>query len=98
MRGNRPQYRRCNHSHTVMRRGSEPCITPLSLRGAEGSMHRNRIRNLIAGQGLPFETLCIERCLTAVVGVTDRLPVGPRGFVPDPRDPQLLPECPGPGA
>jgi hypothetical protein len=36
------------------------------VRGAEGSMRRNRIKNLIAGQGLPFENLCIESCLTAL--------------------------------
>jgi hypothetical protein len=45
---------------------------------------RNRIRNLIAGQGLPFETLCIESCLTAVVVITGGLAVGHGVFERDP--------------
>src|SRR6516164_5623103 len=62
-------------------------------RGAEGSMSRNRIRNLIAGQGLPFETLCIESCLTAVVVVTGGLAVGRGVFERDPGDLERLHEC-----
>ena len=56
-------------------------------------MRRNRIRNLIACQGLPFETLCIESCLTAVVVVTGRLAVGHGVFERDPGDLELLQEC-----
>ena len=37
---------------------------------------RNRIRNLITSEGLPFETLCIESCLTAVVVGAGGLAVG----------------------
>jgi len=37
---------------------------------------RNRTRNLIAGEGLPFKTLCIETCLTAVVVGAGGLAVG----------------------
>ena len=44
------------------------------------SKRRNRTRNLIAGQGLPFETLCIESCLTTVVVVSGALAIG-RGVV-----------------
>jgi hypothetical protein len=39
-------------------------------------MRRNRTKNLIAGQSLPFETLCIEICLTAAVVVTGGLAAG----------------------
>src|SRR6516162_7869317 len=63
------------------------------LRGAEGSMRRNRIRNLIASQGLPFETLCIESCLTAVVVVTGGLAVGHGIFERDPGGLERLQEC-----
>ena len=49
-------------------------------------MRRNRISNLIAGQGLPFETLGIESCLTAVVVVTGGLAVGHGVFERDPGD------------
>src|SRR6516164_8341895 len=63
------------------------------LRGAKGSMRRNRIRILIAGQGLPFETLCIESCLTAVVVVTGGLAVGHGVFERDPGDLERLQEC-----
>ena len=55
-----------------------------------GSMRRNRMRNLIAGQGLPFETLCIVSCLTAVVVVTGGLAVGRRVFERDPGDLERL--------
>jgi len=64
------------------------------LRGAEGSMRRNRIRNLIASQGLPFETLCIASCLTAVVVVTGGLAVGHGIFERDPGGLERLQECP----
>src|SRR5262249_28740587 len=57
------------------------------------SMGWNRIRNLIAGQGLPFETLCVESCLTAVVVVTGGLAVGRGVFERDRRDPERLQEC-----
>ena len=56
------------------------------------SMRRNRIRNLIAGQGLPFETLCIESCLAAVVVVTGCLAVGHGIFERDPGDLKRLQE------
>src|SRR5262249_8774314 len=51
------------------------------------------IRNLIAGQGLPFETLCIASCLTAVVVVTGGLAVGHGVFERDPGDLERLQEC-----
>ena len=57
------------------------------------SMRRNRIRNLIAGQGLPFETLCIESCLAAVVVVTGGLAVGHGIFERDAGDFERLQEC-----
>ena len=60
---------------------------------AEGGMRRNRIRNLIAGQGLPFETLCIESCLTAVVVVTGGLAVCHGVVKRDPGDLERLQEC-----
>ena len=44
----------------------------------------NRNRNLIAGQRLPFETLCIESRLTAIVVVTGGLAVGHSIFERDP--------------
>jgi len=56
-------------------------------------MRRNRISNLIAGQGLPFETLGIESCLTAVVVVTGGLAVGYGVFERDPGDLERLQEC-----
>ena len=65
-----------------MRQG---CRSDLPACGG-GSMRRNRIKNLIAGQGLPFETLCIECCLTAVVIVTGGLAVGHGVFERDPGD------------
>src|SRR6516162_2110719 len=52
-----------------------------------------QLRNLIAGQGLPFETLCIESCLTAVVVVTGGLAVGHGVFERDPGDLERLQEC-----
>ena len=58
-----------------------------------GSIRRNRIRNLIAGQGLPFETFCIESCLTAVVVVTGGLAVGHGVFERDPGDLEHFHEC-----
>jgi len=57
------------------------------------SKRRNRTRNLIAGQGLPFETLCIESCLTTVVVVTGGLAVGHGIFERDPSDLERLQEC-----
>jgi len=57
-----------------------------------GSIRRN-IRNLMAGQGLPFETFCIESCLTAVVVVTGSLAVGHGVFERDPGDLERLQEC-----
>src|SRR5215471_2053509 len=53
------------------------------------------VRNLIAGQGLPFETLCIESCLTAVVVVTGGLAVGHGIFERDSGDFERLQECRG---
>src|SRR5262249_41492594 len=50
-------------------------------------------RNLIAGQGLPFETLCIASCLTTVVVVTGGLAVGHGVFERDPGDLERLQEC-----
>src|SRR6516164_4042154 len=50
-------------------------------------------RNLIAGQGLPFETLCIESRLTAVVVVTGGLAVGHGVFERDASDLERLQEC-----
>src|SRR5215467_4610578 len=44
-------------------------------------------------QGLPFETLCIESCLTAVVVVTGGLAVGHGIFERDPSDLERLQEC-----
>src|SRR5215470_2691333 len=46
-----------------------------------------------SGQGLPFETLCIASCLTAVVVVTGGLAVGHGGFERDPGDLERLQEC-----
>src|SRR5215475_6849654 len=67
----------------------ELVATPKQFNGKR----RNRIRNLIAGQGLPFETLCIESCLTAVVVVTGGLAVGHGIFERDPGDLERLQEC-----
>src|SRR5262249_36499487 len=51
------------------------------------------IRNLIAGQGLPFETLCIASCLTAGLVVCGGLAVGHGVFERDPGDLERLQEC-----
>src|SRR5215469_7087544 len=53
----------------------------------------NSLWNLIAGQGLPFETLCIASCLTTVVVVTGGLAVGHGVFEGDPGDLERLQEC-----
>jgi hypothetical protein len=52
-------------------------------------MRRNRIRNLIAGHGLPFETWCIESCLTTVVVVSGCLAVAHGVLERDPGDLEL---------
>ena len=67
-------------------------LTPYH-KNQQGSMRPNRIRNLIAGQGLPFETLRIESCLTAVVVVSGGLAVGHGVFERDPGDLERLQEC-----
>src|SRR5262245_9660281 len=64
------------------------------LWGAHGSMRCNRSSNLIASQGLPLETLCIENCLTAVVVGTGGLAVRHGIFERDPGGLERLQECP----
>src|SRR5262245_22427926 len=66
---------------------------PVFLSGAEGCMRRNRVTNRIAGQGLPFQTLCIESCLTSVVVVNGGLAVGHGVCERDACDLERLQEC-----
>src|SRR5215471_12457622 len=60
-------------------------------RGGQHASEQNQ--DLIAGQGLPFETLCKESCLTAVVVVTGGLAVGHGVFERHAGDLERLQKC-----